>query len=288
MAKKDYYKLFNIAHTASLKEIKSAYRQLALKYHPDHNPNNPEALAKFSEVQEAYEVLTTKEQREAYDKSYSPSPSRPPRAEPESRPKTESKPDSNSRSKNLRYNLFINLEDVAKGCERTIRYIRTNNGEKETLQLKVKVPKGAYHQQRLKLSGYGDITPQKAGDLFVIVHIQNHPIFVRQELNLRVNVPITYLDAALGSSIEVPTLSGIRKIKLKSCEFNDLDFTLRGFGLPDIKGHHKGDLLIHCFIENPEKLTTNERNALQKSLKTWPQGELMQQYKINLNKIKGS
>ncbi len=268
-----------------MKEIKSAYRQLALKYHPDHNPDNSEASERFAEIKEAYETLTTPELKKNYDSHYKPSPRPQPRAEPQ--PQTSST-GKTTKGKNLRYNLFITLEDVVNGVDRTIRYIRNNKKEKETVQLKVRVPKGAFHFQRLKLSGYGDVTAEAIGDLFVIIHIQNHPIFLRNELNIRVNVPIRYIDAALGSQIEVPTLNGIRKLKLKVCEFEDLQHTLRGFGLPDPKGHYKGDLLVHCFIEHPKRLSTHERNSMEKSLRTWPEGEMMQQYQTYLKELKGS
>lgn len=289
MAKKDFYKILNIDQKASLKAIKSAYRQLALKYHPDHNPDNPKAAAMFNEIREAYEVLSSAQLRKNYDFTYTPEPVyRPEQSEGPKDSSPSAQKDKRKRKSNLRYNLFITLEDVAKGCERSIRYIRNNQGEKETVQLKVKVPKGAFHNQRLKLSGYGDITKDGQGDLFVIVHLQNHPIFLRTDLNLRVNVPISYLDAALGSTIEVPTLNGIRKLKLRACEFEELEYRMQGFGLPDPKLQYKGELLVHCFIEHPKKLGSNDKNNLQRALKTWPQGEMMQQYQSYLEQIKGS
>ncbi len=284
MAKSDFYKILNIDAKASLKQIKSAYRQLALKYHPDHNPGNSEAAEKFAEIKLAYETLTTPELRNNYDTQYRPSPEPQPRAEPQ--PQT-SATGQKTRGKNLRFNLFITLEDVAHGCDRSIRYVRTNKHEKETIQLKVRVPKGAFQNQRLKLVGYGDIQGDASGDLFVIIHIQNHPMFLRKDLNIRVNVPISYLDAALGSTIEVPTLTGVRKVKLKVCEFDDLQHRLKGFGLPDPKGHFKGDLVVHCFIEHPKRLSQNERKILEKGLQTWPEGEMMQQYQVYLKELKG-
>lgn len=285
MTKKDYYLILNIDQKASLKTIKSAYRQLALKYHPDHNPNNKDALKQFNLIREAYETLTSPELKRLYDEKYTPKQPTSPKREPDRKPKKGSQATTGS-SKNLRYNLYISLEDVNKGCERSIRYIRKNKKEKETVQLTVKVPRGAFHQQRLKLSHFGDTDGRSSGDLFVIIHLQNHPIFLKKGLDLRANVPITYLDAALGNTIEVPTLNGIKKIKLKVCEFENIKFPLKGFGLPDSKDHYKGDLFIHCFIEHPKKLNVSEKNALQKHLKTWPKGEMMQQYQSYLKQFK--
>ncbi len=258
---------------------------MALKYHPDHNPDNLEALKQFTLVKEAYEVLISTSLRQSYDLNYKP------QAKPDGKVRSaQSDPDEGGpkASKNLRYNLYITLEDVAQGCQRSIRYIRTNSKEKETVQLTVKVPKGAFHQQRLKLSGYGDVDGAATGDLFVIVLLQNHPIFLKEGLDLRVNIPVTYLDVMMGSQIEVPTLTGLRKVKLKACEFENLHFNLKGYGLPDIKPHLRGDLNIHCFIEHPTKLSPTEKNAMQNILKTWPRGEMMQQYQSYLNQLKRS
>ncbi len=282
--KKDYYQILNIDASANLKVIKSAYRQLALKYHPDHNPDNPQALEHFARIREAYDILTSPDLKKHYDSKRSP---RATQANPSSAAQREPSPKNSTRpSRNLRYNLYINLEDVVQGCERSIRYIRNNKGQQETVQLKVHVPRGAFHHQRLKVAQYGDLESSGAGDLFVILHLQNHPIFLRKGLDLRVNVPITYLDAVLGSSIEVPTLNGTRKIKLKAGNFDNLTALLKGHGLPDTKPHLRGDLHIHFFIEHPEKLSTSERNAMQNVLRSWPKGEMMRQYQSYLEQFK--
>src|SRR5690606_7619691 len=141
------------------------------------------------------------------DAHYTPSAPKP-EPPPEVKTKTTSRSTTTSSStskKNLRYNVFVTLEEVLTGCEKNIRYLRVKNGEKETIQLKVTIPKGAYHQQRLKVAEFGSDT----GDLFVIVHWQNHPIFQVDGLDISVNVPINYLQAAEGSTIEIPTLSGV-------------------------------------------------------------------------------
>lgn len=287
MAKKDYYKILNVDHKAPIKAIKTAYRQLALKYHPDHNPDNQQALEMFTLIKEAYEVVSDPDTRAKYDFSYTPTKTDP-IVEHQAPPQTSKSTSSPKKVKNLRYNLFITLEDVLNGCDRSIRFIRKNNGENETIQLKVRVPKGAFNHQRLKLSGYGDKSQTETGDLFVIIQLQEHPIFLKNDLNLRVNVPIRYVDVLLGSQIEVPTLNGIRKIKLKPCEFDQLNVTLKGFGLPDPKDHFKGELLVHFFIENPRSLSTSEKNAMQKILRTWPEGDMVRQYKSYLTQHKGS
>jgi DnaJ-class molecular chaperone len=287
LANKDFYKILNVSNKASLKEIKSAFRQLALKFHPDHNPGDSEALKTFNLIKEAYETLSSPDLRKKYDFSYTPS-SAPTPGEVRAEPRKTSETGREKKGRNLRYNLFITLEDVVTGCERSIRYIRKSRGEPETVQLKVRVPKGAYHHQRLKLTGYGDMSDSGPGDLFVIIHLQNHPIFIRRENDLRVNVPITYADAALGARISFPTLTGIKSLKLKACEFEDLEFHLKGQGLPDHDGKTRGELHVHCFIEHPKKMNPEQVNAMQKLRRSWPEGEMMQQYQTYLKQAKGS
>ena len=280
MAKKDYYLILGIDHKATQKAIKTAYRQKALKYHPDHNPLNAKAADRFKLIREAYEVLSSPDKKQNYDSSYTPVK----KSAPEAPTPSQKKSTTPGNKKNLRYNVFITLEEVVSGCEKTIRYLRHNNGEKEIIQLKVQIPKGAYNQQRLKVSEYGADT----GDLFVIVHLQNHPIFQTDGLDISVNVPINYLQAALGEIIEVPTLNGIKKIKLRSCEFDKIHFTLNNLGLPDLKTGTRGKLNIYCFVEHPKRLNPEQKNAVQKSLSSWPEGDMMQEYHSHLNKLRRS
>ena len=278
MAKKDYYSILEIDHTATQKAVKTAYRQMALKYHPDHNQHNSRAADRFKLIQEAYEILSNTSSRQTYDSTYAPTKTQ------EQNTRSTTKSNASVPKKNLRYNVFITLEDIIKGCEKTIRYLRNVNGEKEATQLKVKIPKGAFNQQRLKVADYGT----NNGDLFVIIHIQNHQIYQTDGLDVSVNVPINYLQAAQGAIIEVPTLSGIRKIKLRSCEFNNINFTLNNLGLPDLKTGERGNFHIHCFIENPGRLNPEQKNTVQKVLSSWPQGDMMQEYQSYLNNVRRS
>ena len=279
---KDYYSILNIDPSAGLKEIKSAYRQMALKYHPDHNPGDKQALDQFNLVKKAYETLRVPELRKVYDKTHRPLKKQKPTVT------TDFKSSGKFFKNNLRYNLYITLEDTVKGCEKKISYIRKNENRKETVQLKIKVPKGAFHHQRLKISEYGNKNHNISGNLFVIIHLQDHPIFIRKGLDLKINVPMSYLDALLGENLEIPTLFGLKKLKLKICDFENLNFTWKGLGLTDPKGQSQGDLHIHCFIENPENLSIKDKNALQKLQKSWPQGKMMGQYQSFLNKFKES
>ncbi len=282
MARKSYYTILNIDPSAGPKEIKSAYRQMALKYHPDHNPGDRQVLPQFNLVQKAYETLRVPELRKIYDETHKNLKIKVPTVTTDSGAESSGK----SFNKNLRYNLYITLEDVVRGCERRISYIRKNENRKETVQLKVKVPKGAFHCQRLKISEYGNRGDHVFGDLFVVVHLQDHPVFTRKGLDLKINVPISYLDVLLGQSLEIPTLFGLKKLRLKACDFGNLNFTWKGLGLPDFREQSRGNLQVNCFIEHPVNLSTKDKDALQKLQKSWPRGEMMQQYQSCLDRFK--
>ncbi|MCB0378497.1 MAG: J domain-containing protein [Bdellovibrionales bacterium] len=287
MAKPDFYFILGIDQKATANDIKRAYRQLALKYHPDHNPNNSKAEDRFKKILEAYETLSNPELRKQYDELYKPSPRPSQTGGDPPKPKAGASSSPRPPKKHLRYNVFVTLEEITQGCEKTIRYMRDHNGEKETIQLKVKIPKGAQHQQRLRVNQFGGGHSQDKGDLIVVVHIQNHPVFQRDGLNISVNVPINYLQALTGAIIEVPTLEGVEKIRLRQCQFEDLRFSLDKKGLPDLKTSQRGKLDIFCFIEHPKKTTGLDKNALQKLLNSWPQGEMMQQYHEHIQQMKG-
>ena len=286
MADKNYYSILSIDPSATPKEVKSAYRQMALKYHPDHNPGDLKALRKFNLIRKAYETLGNPKSREIYDKNFKFSQKTfksPVWESSASDFKTGKKAE---RTKNLRYNLYISLEEAVKGCERNISYIRKNEGKKETVHLKVKVPRGAFHHQRLKISQYGNRSSQSRGDLFVIIHFQDHPLFIRKGLDLRVNVPVSYLDILLGKTLKIPTLLGLKKLTLKANDFQNLSFIWKGLGLSHSKSNSSGDLQIHCFIDHPENLSLKSKDALQKIQKIWPRGEMMQQYESYLEQFR--
>ena len=138
----------------------------------------------------------------------------------------------------------------------------------------------------MKISEYGNRDSNTFGNLFVIIHLQDHPVFVKKGLDLKINIPISYLDVLAGESLEIPTLFGIKKLKLKTCDFENLNFTWKGLGLPEFKGSSQGDLKIHCFIEHPKSFNTKDKHTLQKFRKNWPQGEMMRQYHSYLNQFK--
>ncbi|MGE9293432.1 MAG: molecular chaperone DnaJ [Puniceicoccales bacterium] len=350
MANKDYYELLGVSREATEQEIKKAYRKLAMKYHPDKNPGDAEAEAKFKEIGHAYEVLSNEDKRAAYDRyghaafeqgggrsagggfhdpfdifrevfnsgggggggifeEFFGGGSRGPQ-----------------RGNDLRYDLEISLEEAAEGVEKTIKYRRqatcdkchgsgaepgssektcpTCNGhgqvissrgffqvrqacptcggrgkvvEKpcskcsghgvvdETHTLKVKIPAGVDTGSRLRSAGSGEAGPSgaPAGDLYVIIHVKEHEIFERHESDLYCLIPIKFTLAALGGTIEVPTLKGKASLKVPAGTQSGTTFRLRGKGMPTLRGGHHGDQLIQVEIEVPKKLNGEQREKLE-------------------------
>jgi len=120
-----------------------------------------------------------------------------------------------SRGSDLRYTLSISLEEAAVGCEKTISFMRQLGPREESAKLSVTVPAGVKEGQRLKLTGEGDRPAQGVGgDLFVIVELQEHVLFKREEFDVILDMPVSYTDAILGTNVEIPTLFGKAEIKI--------------------------------------------------------------------------
>jgi molecular chaperone DnaJ len=131
--------------------------------------------------------------------------------------------------------------------------------------LTVKVPPGVDTGTRLKLTGEGDPGEHGGppGDLYVVVHIQEHPIFIREDTEVICEVPIGFTQAALGATIEVPTLDGKVKMKIPSGTQSGKVFRLRGKGIPHLNGYQRGDQHVRVTVEVPEKLTRKQRELLE-------------------------
>lgn len=281
MANKDFYAILKIPPRASAKDIKAAYRKLALKYHPDHNPNNKTAGNQFKKILEAYEYLSDPIRKQNYDLQFRATKKK--AAKKKSSKKTSA---STTKKTNLRYNVFVTLEDVLNGCEKSISYIRSVDGKKQTVKIKIDVPRGVTQSQRLRISQYGDQSFGVRGDLFVIVHIQDHPLFKREGLNLTIDVPINYLQTLLGESIEVPTLEGLHRLKLRPHQFSRAEIPLKHKGLPDQKTGERGHIFVNCIIDHPTSMTIKQKKELQKLVSSWPMGEKMKQYQAYLKSIR--
>jgi molecular chaperone DnaJ len=343
--KRDYYEVLGVARTCTPQELKSAFRKLAVQYHPDKNPGDKKAEESFKELSEAYEVLSDAEKRARYDRfghqapgGFGPSPfeagfgganindifegifgdifgggARRSRS-------------GRQRGRDLRYNLEVTFQEAAFGSEAKVKIPRHKNcatchgsgakpgtgphtcptchgsGELRLTQgffqiarpcnqcqgtgkvitdpcttchgagkveeesvLTVKVPPGVDTGTRLKLTGEGESGENGGppGDLYVVVHVQEHPIFIREDTEVICEVPISFTQAALGATIEVPTLDGKVKMKIPSGTQSGKVFRLRGKGIPHLNGYQRGDQHVRVTVEVPTSMTRKQRELLE-------------------------
>jgi molecular chaperone DnaJ len=343
--KRDYYEVLGVGKNASAQELKSAFRKLALQFHPDKNPGNPAAEEKFKEATEAYEVLSDPEKRERYDRYGHQAPGgfgagfqpgegfgnlndifgdifgeifgggRARRS------------GGRSRGADLRYNLDVSFTDAAFGAEAKIKIPRHRqcepckglgaragtaartcpschgSGELRMSQgffqvtrtcghcggsgkviadpcpncrgagkvasettVTVRVPPGSDTGTRLRFSGEGEPGERGGppGDLYVVLHVQEHPIFVREETEVICDVPLSFTQAALGAQIDVPTLDGKVKMKVPAGTQSGKVFRLRGKGFPVLgNASQRGDQHVRVTVEVPQSLTKKQRDLLE-------------------------
>ena len=345
MAKRDYYEILGIGNSASTEEIKKAYRSMAFKYHPDRNPNDPDAEHKFKEAAEAYEVLSDSEKRTVYDRFGhdglnnagggqdfgsahdifdtfsdifgdvfgfgSGRSRRGPRAQA---------------GADLRYNLNIAFEDAVKGTETELQIpkevecstcqgtgaepghrpetckhcggqgqvfqsqgffriatpcpicrgagkvitkpcpeCKGRGATQETKNLKVNIPAGVDNGSRLRLQGEGEPGRHGGppGDLFVVIRVQDHPQFNRQDFDLITSVDLSFVQATLGDRIEVPTLDEHVPMDIPKGTQSGQTFKLKGLGVPHLGSNRKGDLLVRVQVKTPTKLTKDQEDLLR-------------------------
>ncbi len=313
MKQKDYYKILGLPRSANKEQIKKAYRKLALRYHPDKNEGDKQFEAKFKEISQAYDTLKDRKKRADYDKTHfkkpvssyskrtSPSSAKKKFAEEDTDPSpdifsnlfndfftsTDKTDELEKYNSDLRYTLNIDLVEAATGTEKTISYIRKVKGGTESAKIAVKVPPGIRSGQKLKLRGEGDKNHKgSAGDLYVIVNIQNHPLFTRESDDVFMSVPIRYAQATLGDEIQVPTLTGFVGLKIPPGTSSGKTFRLKNRGFPRLKASGNGDLYINIFIDIPEKLSGKQRKILRDFDKDLEDSSKMREYIENVRRLK--
>jgi len=343
MAKRDYYEVLGLNRDASDEEVKKAYRKLAMKFHPDRNPDNPKAEEQFKEAKEAYEVLSDAEKRSAYDQ-FGHAGVDPQAGAGAGFGGMGGFADAFSdifgdifggarggrsnvyRGADLRYNLEVSLEEAARGSETRIRIptmeecvpckgtgakpgtqpkvcptcggagqVRMQQGffsiqqtcpkchgtgriipepcttchgagrVKQHKTLSVKIPSGIDDGDRIRLAGEGEhgVNGGPPGDLYVQIHLKQHPVFQRDHDDLHCEMPVSFTTAALGGEIEIPTLDGAAKIKVPPETQTGKVFRLRGKGIRGVRSHAAGDLLCHVVVETPVSLTERQRELLR-------------------------
>lgn len=355
--KRDYYEVLGVSKSASEDEIKKAYRKLAIKYHPDKNPDNKEAEEKFKEAAEAYEVLSNAQKKAQYDRFghagmggaagggfggggmnmedifsnfgdifgddspfgsfFSGGRSGGGRRQ--------------RRGSDLRIKLKLNLEEIANGVEKKIKVKRhvsckscggngakngtdlkscqtcngsgqvrrvqqtmlgqmvtsstcpTCNGEGKSIGAKcdacfgegrsleeeiipIKIPAGVANDMQLSMSGKGNVPPRGgvAGDLLIVIEEEEHPTLKRDGNNVIYDLHISFVDAALGTSVEVPTIGGKAKISIEAGTQGGKILRLKGKGIKELNGYQTGDQLIHVNIWTPKSLSNEEKETLEK------------------------
>ena len=349
MAKRDYYEVLGVDKNSDPNQIKSAYRKLAVKYHPDKNKGDKAAEEKFKEASEAYHVLSNSERKQSYDnfghaafenagggrggfgnfdfsshfsdifedffgEGFGGNERRSRR--------------SNNRGSDLKYDLSITLEEAYTGKKQDIKFstsekcntcngsgskpghnadscsmcgghgqVRSSQGfftvqqtcpqcsgsgeeitnpcsscngqgKKQTSKrLSVTIPKGVDDGTRIRLAGKGEAGSRGAsnGDLYLFINVYSHDLFKRSDENLFFECPISIADAALGTSIEIPTIDGGKaKIKIPQGTQSGKQFRLKGKGMPYMRGGGTGDLYVQVNTEVPVSLNKEQKELLEK------------------------
>ncbi|MGQ9575313.1 MAG: molecular chaperone DnaJ [Thermoguttaceae bacterium] len=344
--KRDYYEVLGVDRTASDKQISEAYRKLALKYHPDRNPGNEEAVARFKEAAEAFEVLSNPEKRARYDR-YGHAGLEGFGGAPQFRDVEEifeafshifsdglfgdlfGTRTSRRRRRagaDIRCEVSLELREAVTGTTKTVQFRRHEvcptcdgsgsapgtepercrycGGRGQVVQStgifslqttcpachgqgrvirhpcgrcqgsgfvlqqvtrEVKIPPGVDEGTRLRLSGEGEPSPDGGppGDCYCFIRLQPDPLFQRDGRNLICQVPISYAQAALGTTLKVPTLDGCEELEIPRGTQSGEAFRLRGRGMPDPRFHTRGDLIVQVFIEVPKRLSPEHERILR-------------------------
>ena len=157
--------------------------------------------------------------------------------------------------------LTITLEEAAKGAERLISIQRDGKVEK----IAVKIPPGIDTGKKLRVAGKGARGPGNgpAGDLYVLVNVQRHPLLTREGSDIYIDQEINFSQASLGTTIEVPTLDGIKKVKVPPGTSGNTKLRLKGEGIPHLKGRSKGDAYVRIVIKVPKKLTSKQKELVE-------------------------
>ena len=345
MAKRDYYEVLGCGRNAGEAELKKAYRRLAMKYHPDRNPDDKQAEARFKEAKEAYEVLSNSDKRAAYDQ-FGHAGVDASQAGGGFGGGADAFSDifgdvfgdifGNAgrrgrtrvfRGADLRYELALSLEQAVAGDSVNIEVptkvecgrcrgagaepgtqrstcnrcsgsgqVRVQQGffsiqqtcptcrgqgtiitspcsecsgrgrVRKVKTLAVQVPAGVDTGDRIRLAGEGEAGRNggPAGDLYVDIAVNRHPIFTREGRNLSCDVPISFADAVLGSSVEVPTLGGHVVLRVPPETQSGRVFRLRGKGVGSVRGTGVGDLFCKVQVETPVKLDEDQKELLRK------------------------
>ena len=368
MSKHDYYEVLGVNRNATAEELKKAYRKLALKYHPDRNPNDKSSEEKFKEINEAYEVLSDADKRAAYDRFGHSAFQAGAGGQGAGSAQggfdfhfnqgggfsdifeemfsdfmggQRASAQTAQRGSDLQYNLTISLEEAFKGIKKTISVMMgstcetchgtgsAKGGHKKTCDtchgrgkvrsqqgfftiertcptcqgvgeiienpcsschgsgrvrrqrnLSITVPPGVEDGTRIRLAGEGEagLRGAPAGDLYVLITIQSHKFFTREGADIHCRIPVSMITAALGGSVEIPTIGGHKaKLKIPSGTQSGQTLRMKNEGMTVLRRAHRGDMYVHVQVETPVNLSKKQKELLQefdgsdKSGKTSPE-----------------
>ncbi|MGV8146676.1 MAG: molecular chaperone DnaJ [Alkaliphilus sp.] len=351
MSKKDFYDVLGVNKSASNDEIKKAYRKLAMKYHPDKNPDNKEAESQFKEISEAYEILSSSDKRQRYDQfghagvngngagGFGGSSGGSGGFEDmfgdifdmfggggfNSRRRTGPR-----KGADIKYEVPIAFEEAVFGTEKVVEFYKYENcstcngsgakpgsskktcstckgageiryvqntilgqivnnkicnqchGEGQIIEqpcvtcrgtgkerklktIKLRIPAGVDNGSVIPIRGEGELGEKGGprGDLYIVLSVKKHKVFTREELDIICEMPITFAQAALGDELEVPTLEGKVKYKIKEGIQSGTVFRLKGKGVVHPKGYGKGDQYVKVVVEIPKKLSEEQKEFLK-------------------------
>lgn len=285
---KDYYRTLGVEKTASAKELSKAYRTLARKYHPDTNPGDAAAEERFKEISTAYEVIGDEATRKKYDEfrrlggaggNYGGFP-RGGRGDPGDLGDLSDLLGGlfgNARSggrtgfggfgpmpgTDLQAQLLLTFEEAVQGVTKSVRL--NSEALATPMEVNVRIPAGVKAGQRIRVPGKGAPSSDggEAGDLLVSISIKPHEFFERDGMNLLVDVPVTFPEAALGADVRVPTLSGTTvTVRLPAGTQSGKVFRVKGKGVKS--SSQTGDLLATVLVHVPAEVNAAERELIEK------------------------
>ena len=350
--KRDYYEVLEVQRSASDKELAAAYRKLAIQFHPDKNPGDEEAVARFKECAEAFEVLNDPDKRARYDRYGHAGVDGPGGGSPHFTDINDvfeafgdifgegvfgdifgrggrggrGRGRRARRGGDVRADVTLDLIEAARGVAKQVRYERLERcsecqgsgakpgtspetcrycggagqvvqatgifrvqttcpschgagsvtkercsgcgGDglvKRRVEREVKIPAGVDNEMRLRLTGEGNQSPDGGppGDCYCFVAVKEHSLFHRDGRHLVCQIPLTFSQAALGATLEVPTLEGRDELQIPAGTQPGEVFKLRGRGMPDLHHRGKGDLLVQIHLEVPKSLTKRQEELLR-------------------------
>jgi DnaJ-class molecular chaperone len=297
MAKRDYYEILGLRRGAAEADIKSAYRKMARKYHPDVN-KAPDAAENFKEATEAYEVLSDPTKRGMYDQWGHAGPgARPGPSGRTYRWTSTEAPGFNFEDvfggftsgfmgmsleeilaqlggagprggrrgpapagADLEYNLTLDFLAAIGGTTATV-HVRRADGTTE--KIGVKIPPGVRDGSKVRVRGKGHEGPGGRGDLYIIISVRPHPYFRREGDDIYLDVPISVAEAALGGAVDVPTTNGMMTIKVPPGSASSRKLRLRGKGAPSPDGKTRGDQYVVLRIVPPGKVSPRGAELLR-------------------------